>query len=1308
MRGNNVLSGMCGSVRTSGASVLVGVLAVANLAAVLPFTSAPAGAQQSQGFVDVVPGSFYADAVAWMVAEGVTEGTSATTFSPDDAVTRGQLATFLYRYDGAAGGGSTAFVDVVPGSFYADAVAWMVAEGVTEGTSATTFSPDDAVTRGQLATFLYRYDRGRTPAVAGPDAGPGDTPRDQPPADPPSEQPPVDATSALLPPGGGRATIDGVVVSTTDGAPQVEVTVETYEVPAGTAARGSAIRAVATDTSAPPLTIAVPVDGSASSMPSEALNLMLYDDRIADWRPIEAEVATIDGRRIMRTTLDGDLAPAASFDATGDLSSMSIRRTFLRVTEDAVSFLDRNLADPILRWSGHRVEAPTCSNPVTGRTVVSNQPSLDDLLLHCTEIVDGEYRVKIRNNRSVAFVLSYSDGAVYERYASSGSVFRDLAVEASGGRILSPGTEAWVRVPFGSAGTVRVQTSVGISGTIAVLEEVIKEFDNLVNISDHMGFDVEFVYEILSCATTVSDIALGASSDLDPATWEGILGCVETVLMAHAQSLLEGPAELRMKDWGQLNNKVVKTKAIARGFAGVRRAKDWTVKLVDLAEFDLVPDFDIKIGDVGVEVMTASLPTGFVGVEYFALLEAAGGTDPTAFDWTASPIPPGLNHDTGILHGTPTAAGTYKIVVQAVDPFTIESGSASLTLTISDAPYAGRIMRLAGRGDAYYADRRGDWHWIPDIATFQCLTGQGVSVLDDVDPDVLDRVRVVNDDPAACIDAPDGTIVVHADGDSYLVERGVLRHILDEATFECASREATGELRNVPRYWILDQPRGGDLGESCWDPVAIRGTIVVDLNDRAVYVDNRGHGHRIPDGGTFDCIAQQGKPVSRNYRPSEVNTLDFFEDAECVRVGPGDIVRHADDRDAYVVQANFTKRWLPDGTSFNCHVARGRSVVSAPRYYISDLASAEDYSRAESCGFLVRNGATGEVWFVDGEGVRRHVPDGWSLGCWRDRGYAYYQNATASAINPISTKGGEAVCASKGHFLDRIIIVDEPNGSTTSYVATASGQLYWLATTQAFSCAAHSLDYGQIRGMSRATFDQAVNVDRHVIYRGRGTCLDSNHGPTTNIGVTGTSLLRATDGTTWVLTPGGDVQYILDWEEGYACVRNHLTSIRQLHRERTGVSRQQVGQTNRLGDWDCWNGSYARNKIVRNIHDESSFYVSGNRRWYIDSSAVFNCLGGMANAYNVGSFTHVNRDFPEYGVGAVATCAGGRFAQDRLFDCGGSGSYVVDWWGYRHHLTSIDAYWGWRAHFERLYGSDGVRRDCDADFWSIRRGHDWS
>ena len=107
-------------------------------------------------FADVPADSYYAKAVAWAVENGITLGTGDGTFSPNATCTRAQSVTVLYRALGTAPTTVNGFTDVTADAFYADAVAWAVESGVTNGTSASTFSPNNGCTRAQIVTFLYR------------------------------------------------------------------------------------------------------------------------------------------------------------------------------------------------------------------------------------------------------------------------------------------------------------------------------------------------------------------------------------------------------------------------------------------------------------------------------------------------------------------------------------------------------------------------------------------------------------------------------------------------------------------------------------------------------------------------------------------------------------------------------------------------------------------------------------------------------------------------------------------------------------------------------------------------------------------------------------------------------------------------------------------------------------------------------------------------------------------------------------------------------------------------------------------------
>ena len=113
-------------------------------------------------FTDVPVGSYYYDAVLWAVENGITKGTSDTTFSPNMTCSRAQIVAFLWRSEKSpAAGTANPFADVKSTAYYADAVLWAVKENITKGTTSTTFSPNAGCTRAQIVTFLYRAYQGK-------------------------------------------------------------------------------------------------------------------------------------------------------------------------------------------------------------------------------------------------------------------------------------------------------------------------------------------------------------------------------------------------------------------------------------------------------------------------------------------------------------------------------------------------------------------------------------------------------------------------------------------------------------------------------------------------------------------------------------------------------------------------------------------------------------------------------------------------------------------------------------------------------------------------------------------------------------------------------------------------------------------------------------------------------------------------------------------------------------------------------------------------------------------------------------------
>ena len=128
------------------------------------------GNPQTGVFVDVATGSYYEDAVDWAVENGITQGTDDTHFSPDGICTRAQAVTFLWRAAGSPKPETRTmpFADVPAGSYYYDAVLWAVENGITNGTSDTTFSPDATCSRAQIVAFLWRSEKSPAAGTANP------------------------------------------------------------------------------------------------------------------------------------------------------------------------------------------------------------------------------------------------------------------------------------------------------------------------------------------------------------------------------------------------------------------------------------------------------------------------------------------------------------------------------------------------------------------------------------------------------------------------------------------------------------------------------------------------------------------------------------------------------------------------------------------------------------------------------------------------------------------------------------------------------------------------------------------------------------------------------------------------------------------------------------------------------------------------------------------------------------------------------------------------------------------------------------
>jgi hypothetical protein len=402
----------------------------------------------------------------------------------------------------------------------------------------------------------------------------------------------------------------------------------------------------------------------------------------------------------------------------------------------------------------------------------------------------------------------------------------------------------------------------------------------------------------------------------------------------------------------------------------------------DFVETDLVRPFVIWSR---LEVPTAPGPL-LAQLPVHSQVRAYGGVPP--YTWQGIRVPTGLSLSTnGLLTGTAPSAGSYPLEISVRDSAgqtrTRTLAMAVLAVTPEISGRFGKIVRLPD-SRSWYVDLRGARHSIPDGGTYQCLTAQGKEVVNlALESELQPYVEL---EPAQCVRSADGNIVRHRDGDAYLLTGDSLRHIPDGGTYRCLEVNGHAVVNGVPRYWIMDQPRGSDFSWSCWNATSARGKSVRASDGTSYYIDLRGGRHWFPDGGTYDCLVAQGKADYGNVVPKEwVDDLIEYENAKCVRAEPGNIIRHSDG-DAYLINSNWTRSWIKDGGSYECLRLNGHTVVNnVPRYYIDDLTKGVDitsscWNATSARGHSVR-ASDGTSWYIDLRGGRHWMPDGGTYEC---------------------------------------------------------------------------------------------------------------------------------------------------------------------------------------------------------------------------------------------------------------------------------------------------------------------------------------
>ncbi len=476
---------------------------------------------------------------------------------------------------------------------------------------------------------------------------------------------------------------------------------------------------------------------------------------------------------------------------------------------------------------------------------------------------------------------------------------------------------------------------------------------------------------------------------------------------------------------------------------------------------------------------------------------------------------------------------------------------------------------------SWYIDLAGNRHHIPTGGTFECLVAQGKTVFGSRIPrESITRFGHPSE-PAACVRAAPGDIVRDPFGNAHLINGDWTRsRIPDGGSFLCLA--ANGHhVVNAPSYYIDDLTENpAQATMSCYDANAVKGKVVRASNGRSYYVDERGTLHHIPNGGTFECIAEQ-RGAYQHVVPAEWLTQPEREAADCVRAAPGSIIKHPTDGDAYLINQDWTRSWIPDGGSYLCLWANGHHAVNAPRYYIEDLtenpahATMSCYDANAVNGKVVR-ASDGSSWYVDKRAGRHHIPDGGTYDCIAAQRGAYQHVVPVQWLNQTKYEDAECVRANPGDIIRHPV-----NGD--AYVINADWTRSWIPTGGSYNCfrAAGKL----VVGAPRYYIEDLSSSGSNAVY---GNCI-----------------IRRPDGASWFVNNEGSREWIPD-SPTWDCEVGRGVPV-------LDVSDGFVGGIGEVGWHYCLNKANLRGKVLRHVDGDAYFIHGDDTKTWIPDEFTFNC-----------------------------------------------------------------------------------------------------
>jgi hypothetical protein len=354
----------------------------------------------------------------------------------------------------------------------------------------------------------------------------------------------------------------------------------------------------------------------------------------------------------------------------------------------------------------------------------------------------------------------------------------------------------------------------------------------------------------------------------------------------------------------------------------------------------------------------------------------------------------------------------------------------------------GGIAAVDADGSSWYVDLRGARHWVPDTTVFSCLANQGLPVYRGTTLSVINSFAKGPD--AACVRAAVGDVVRTSAGKAYLVVEGSLRSITNGETYEClVGNQGRKLVDNVPTYWVDDRGIASSITLSCFDPAAAKGKVVRTPAGTSYYVDLRGGRHWIPDGGVYECLIAQGKALVDRIPQFYLDAMPQYENAACVRANPGNVIRHANG-DAYLINADWSRSWIPTAATYQCVLSARTLVDGVPRYYIDDLTVAANAS--VPTGNCIIRRPDGKAFFVNNEGKREWIPDSPTWDCEVGRGVPVY-GVTDAFANGL-TEVGWHYCLNKANLRGKIL---RHADGDASYIQ-ADDTRKWIPDQFTYSC----------------------------------------------------------------------------------------------------------------------------------------------------------------------------------------------------------------------------------------------------------------